>query len=46
MDSKDENVELIKEAIKRLLEERKNRDASADDDDDRLLLSRLISQVS
>ncbi|KAI5351925.1 PREDICTED: cleavage and polyadenylation specificity factor subunit 2 isoform [Prunus dulcis] len=45
MDSKDENVELINEAIKRLLEERKNRDASADDDDDCLLLSRLLSQV-
>ncbi|BFG16081.1 hypothetical protein CerSpe_023550 [Prunus speciosa] len=45
MDSKDENVELINEAIKRLLEERKNRDASADDDDDRRLLARLLSQV-
>ncbi|PQM41620.1 uncharacterized protein Pyn_08019 [Prunus yedoensis var. nudiflora] len=44
-DSKDENVELINEAIKRLLEERKNRDASADDDDDRRLLARLLSQV-
>lgn len=46
MDSKDENMELINEAIKRLLEESKNRDASADDDDDCLLLSRLLSQVS
>ena len=56
MDSKDENLELINVAIKRLLEESKNSEASSadsvfqggDDDDkdeDRRLLHRLLSQV-
>ncbi|CAN6726908.1 unnamed protein product [Malus baccata var. baccata] len=56
MDSKDENLELINVAIKRLLEESKNSEASSadsvfqggDDDDkdeDRRLLHRLLSQL-
>ncbi|KAL6186317.1 hypothetical protein ACLB2K_042437 [Fragaria x ananassa] len=52
MESKDQNVELIDEAIRRLLEERKSRGASGesffqgeDDKDDHLLLSRLRSQL-
>lgn len=56
MDSKDENMELINEAIERLLEERKNRQSSpgegvsqgggGDDDKDKdRLLRRLLSQV-
>ena len=46
-------MELIDEAIRRLLEERKSRGASGesffqgeDNKDDHLLLSRLLSQVS
>ncbi|KAM5568253.1 hypothetical protein ABKV19_016024 [Rosa sericea] len=54
MESKHQNVELIDEAIKRLLEERRNnRGASGesfsqggdDDKDDHLLLSQLLSQL-
>ncbi|KAL6193380.1 hypothetical protein ACLB2K_034464 [Fragaria x ananassa] len=52
MESKDQNVELIDEAIRRLLEERKSRGAAGesffqgeDDKDDHLLLSRLLSQL-
>ncbi|KAL6190602.1 hypothetical protein ACLB2K_036996 [Fragaria x ananassa] len=52
MESKDQNVELIDEAIRRLLEERKSRGASGesffqgeDNKDDHLLLSRLLSQL-
>ncbi|PRQ39874.1 hypothetical protein RchiOBHm_Chr4g0429971 [Rosa chinensis] len=46
MESKHQNVELIDEAIKRLLEERRNnRGASGEDKDDHLLLSQLLSQL-
>ncbi|XP_061991513.1 uncharacterized protein LOC133709700 [Rosa rugosa] len=47
MESKHQkNVELIDEAIKRLLEERRNnRGASGEGDDDQLLLSQLLSQL-
>ena len=44
MDSKNQNLELINVAIQKLMEERKLRKNSIDDDD-QLLLSRLLSQV-
>lgn len=52
MDSGDENVELLNIAIQRLIEERKKkkREISVvdfdEDDDEQILLSRLLSQVS
>lgn len=49
MDTKNQDLDLINIAIQKLLEERKNRQVLGDnfieDDDDQLLLSRLLSQV-
>lgn len=54
MDSGDENVELLNIAIQRLIEERKKKKKKREisgvdfdeDDDEQILLSRLLSQVS
>lgn len=44
-----EDVEVLSKAIEKLLDEKRKREAAGDafieDDDDQLLLSRLISQV-
>ncbi|PON50694.1 Transmembrane protein [Parasponia andersonii] len=50
MDSKNQNLELVNVAIQKLMEERKIRETSGesfigDNDDDQLLLSRLLSQL-
>lgn len=49
MDTKNQDLDLINITIQKLLEERKNRQVLGDnfieDDDDQLLLSRLLSQV-